>query len=139
MMFEPMTAFSANPHRWLPLKLALVLLTVYLVLHAIAPTVGRAAGTWISDSDSGLVVLDLRPDGTFVQYDQKQEISRGRWRLRQSYLVLRSLEIDDSYRLPVGLEDLQRGRGAMIYPLVHKEGKLCLDSGQDGAYWCNEK
>jgi hypothetical protein len=134
-----MEAKPANPHRMLPLKLAAVLLFVFLLMSAVAPTEGRVTGTWVSDSDSGLVVLDVRRDGTFVQYDQGQQISKGRWRLDKNYQVFRSLELFDSYRLPVGLEDLHRGKGAMVYPLAHKEGKLCLETGQDSVYWCKAK
>jgi len=126
----------ANPHRWLSLKIAIVLLCIFGVNYAATPTDGRVAGTWVSDSDSGMVAVNLRKDGTYIQYDQGQEISRGTWRLDNSLLIFRNLELDGSYRLPVGLDDLQLGKGNMVYSLSHREGKLCLKTGEEPVYWC---
>ena len=129
----------ANPNRWLPLKLAPILLCIVAAWYVTAPNQGKIAGNWISDSDSGLVEVDAKGDGTFVQYENGQEISRGRWKMNTSFLIFNKLELDDSYRLPVWPEDLQRGKGVMIYPLLHKLGKLCIMTGTDPVYWCHVK
>ncbi|MGA2634709.1 MAG: hypothetical protein ABSF16_10770 [Terracidiphilus sp.] len=110
-----------------------------MAFYVAAPRPGRIAGTWVSDSDSGLVEVEALRDGTFVQYENGQEISRGRWKLNTSYQIFGKLELDDSYRLPVWPDDLQRGKGAMAYSLLHRAGKLCLKTGKDPAYWCKVK
>jgi hypothetical protein len=131
-----MEAKRINPHRWLPYKLALVALCVYLILLVIEPTEAKVTGAWVSDSDSGLVTLDLRSDGTFVQTDQGQQISVGRWRLIKRFQFFRSMELSDSFRLPVDAEDLHQGKGAMVYPILYREGRLCLRTREDSVYWC---
>jgi hypothetical protein len=122
----------------LPLKLLLVALAIVSVMLAIAPTKNRVVGIYASDSDAGLVVVEVRSDGTYTQYDQTQAIAAGTWRLESKFLVFRSMVLDGSYHLPVNLDDLQRGRGTMRYSLGHSEGALCMKVGPD-INWCKKK
>lgn len=126
-------------HRLLPVKLAVLLLGIYLVAAVVAPTSGRVVGTWDSPSDSGLIVIAVKGDGTYVEYDQTQEIARGRWRLKNQFYVLKSLVLDDAYALPVALDDLHRGKVQVTYPLYHRAGELCFRLGPDPDYWCKHK
>jgi hypothetical protein len=122
----------------LPLKLSLVLLATVAVMFAVSPTKTRVVGTYASESDAGLVVLEVRNDGTYVQYDQTQPIAGGTWRLEPKLLVFKSLVLDGSYHLPVNLEDLQRGKGTMSYSLGHVAGDLCIKVARD-MNWCKKQ
>jgi hypothetical protein len=122
----------------LPLKLGLVLLATVTVMFALSPTKGRVVGTYASDSDAGLVVLEVRNDGTYIQYDQTQPIAGGSWRLEPKFVFFKSLVLDGSYHLPVNLDDLQRGKGSMSYSLGHRAGELCLKVAPD-MNWCKRR
>ena len=122
----------------LPLKLALVALAIVSVMLAIAPTKNRVVGIYASDSDAGLVVVEVRGDGTYTQYDQTQPIAAGTWRLEPRLLVFRSMVLEGSYHLPVNLDDLQRGRGSMTYSLGHADGALCMKVAPE-MNWCKKK
>lgn len=127
-----------NPHRWLPVKLGLLSGAIFLAAWVVAPTDERAVGSYVSPSDSGLVVVKLRSGGTYVQYDQTQELTVGRWRLERRYVVFKTLVLEDSYRLPVGLEELGRGKGRNVYTMFHRAGELCFHVGPDPEYWCKQ-
>jgi hypothetical protein len=133
------TTPKANPHHWLPAKLAVLLLGIYAVAVAVAPTTGRSVGTYDSPSDSGLIVIDLKGDGTYVEYDQTQVIARGRWWLKNQFYVAKSLVLENAYALPVELDDLHRGKMQLTYPLYHRAGQLCFRMGPDPDYWCKHE
>jgi hypothetical protein len=133
---EPQTA---RPNRMLPVKLAVLFLCLFLVAFFVAPSRGRVVGYYISPSDSGLVVIQVKEDGTYIQYDQTQEISRGRWHLADKFFVFKSLVLEDSYHLTVTEADLKAGKTAYAYPLYHRAGELCLRAGPDPEYWCKHK
>jgi hypothetical protein len=122
----------------LPLKLALVALAIVSVMLAIAPTKNRVVGIYASDSDAGLVVVEVHANGTYTQYDQTQPIAAGTWRLEPKFLLFRSLVLDGSYHLPVNIEDLQRGKGTMTYSLGHSDGALCMKVAPE-MNWCKKK
>ena len=128
-----------HPHRMLPVKLGVLFLGAFLVAFFVAPTKGRVVGYYISPSDSGLVVIQVKEDGTYIQYDQTQEISRGRWRLADKFLVFKSLVLDDSYHLTVTEADLKAGKSEHAYPFYHRAGELCFRVGPDPEYWCKHK
>jgi hypothetical protein len=123
----------------LPVKLAVLFLCLLLVAFLVAPTKGRAVGYYISPSDSGLVVVQLREDGTYIQYDQTQEISQGHWHLANKFFVFKSLVLEDSYHLTATEADLKAGKAANTYPFFHRAGELCLRVGPDPEYWCKHK
>jgi hypothetical protein len=128
-----------HSHRMLPVKLAVLFLCAFLVAFFVAPTRSRVVGYYISPSDSGLVVIQVKEDGTYIQYDQTQEISRGRWRLGVAFFVFKSLVLEDSYHLPVSTDDLKAGKAENWYPLFHRAGELCFRGGPDPEYWCKHK
>jgi hypothetical protein len=139
MMTAIMQAQSAHPNRMLPVKLGVLFLCIFLVAFFVAPTRGRVVGYYISPSDSGLVVIQVKEDGTFIQYDQTQEISRGHWHLANNFLVFKSLVLDDSYHLTVTEADLKAGKSEHTYPFYHRAGELCLRAGPGPEYWCKHK
>jgi len=139
MMTAIMESQSAHPNRMLPVKLAVLFLCLFLAAFFVAPTKGRVVGYYISPSDSGLVVVQLKEDGTYIQYDQTQEISRGRWHLANKFLVFKSLVLEDSYHLTATEADLKAGKAANTYPFFHRAGELCLRAGPDPEYWCKHK
>ena len=139
MMARIMTSPSTHSNRMLPVKLGVLFLAVFLVALAVAPTKGRVVGYYISPSDSELVVIQVKEDGTYIQYDQRQEISRGHWRLENKFFVFKSLVLEGSYHLPVSDEDLKAGKAENWYPLYHRAGELCLRVGPDPEYWCKHK
>lgn len=134
-----MTPQNQHSNRMLPVKLGVLLLALFLVALVVAPTKGRVVGYYISPSDSGLVVMRVNEDGTYIQYDQRQEISRGRWRLENKFLVFKSLVFEGSYHLPVTDEDLKGGKRENWYSLYHRAGELCMRVGPDPEYWCKHK
>ena len=140
---EESDAIPAPPRErsdpFLLLKIGGLLLVGFLVAFFVAPTNSRAVGFYISPSDSGLIVMDVRADGTYTQYDQRQEISRGHWRLENSFLIFKSMVFEDSYRLPVSVDDLKAGKHEYWYPLYHRAGELCFRVGPDPEYWCKHK
>ena len=138
MMESSMSLSQSEILDSLPLKLSLVMLATAAVMFAVSPTKGRVVGTYASESDAGLVVLEVRNDGTYIQYDQTQPIAGGTWRLEPKLLVFKSLVLDGSYRLPVNLDDLQRGRGSMSYSMGHVAGDLCIKVAPD-MNWCKKK
>lgn len=121
------------------LVLALVAACALGALCVYVPSERNVVGTYTSDSDSGAVVIDVKADGSFVQFDGGREISSGKWRLSSDYRIFKSLDLIGSYRLPGTEQDLRFGRGAMSYPLIHRSGKLCLDLNQEFVYWCKAK
>ncbi len=139
MIAEIMTTPNENSKWMLPVKLGVLFLVVFLVGLVVAPTKGRVVGYYISPSDSGLVVMQVKDDGTYIQWDQKQEISRGRWRLENEFLVFKSLVFEGSYHLPVSDEDLKAGKRENWYSLYHRAGELCMRVGPDPEYWCKHK
>jgi hypothetical protein len=116
----------------------MILISV-LFLQGCIPTEKGVVGTYSSTADSGAVVVEIRPDGTYIQSNGGRQISSGKWRLEVADHVFKSLELDNSYRLPAEEKDLHFGRGAMSYQLIHKGGKLCLAVDQDLVYWCKDK
>jgi len=138
MMKPPMSVDTNKIMGSLPLKLALVVLASASIMFALSPTKGRVVGTYSSDSDAGLVVLELRNDGTYIQYDQTQPIAGGAWRLEPKFVFFKSLVLDGSYRLPVNLDDLQRGKGTMSYSMGHVAGALCMKVARD-VNWCKKQ
>ena len=134
-----MESQSEHSNRMLPVKLAVLFLGLFLVAFFVAPTKGRVVGYYISPSDSGLVVVQVKEDGTYIQYDQTQEITRGRWRLADKFLVFKSLVLEDSYHLPVSADDLKAGKAENWYSFYHRAGELCLRVGPDPEYWCKHK
>jgi hypothetical protein len=139
MMTAIMQSQGDHSNRMLPVKLAVLFLCLFLVAFFVAPTKGRVVGYYISPSDSGLVVVQVKEDGTYIQFDQTQEISRGHWRLANKYLVFKSLVLEDSYHLTVTDADLKAGKAANAYPFFHRAGELCLRVGPDPEYWCKHK
>lgn len=138
-MTRNMAMPSERSNRLLPVKLAVLFLAMFLVALLIAPSKGRVVGYYISPSDSGLVVMQVKDDGTYIEYDQRQEISRGRWRLENSFFVFKSLVFEGSYHLPVTEEDLKAGKRENWYSLYHRAGELCMRVGPDPEYWCKHK
>ena len=134
-----MPSLRAHSHWMLPLKLGALFLAVFLVACFVAPTNGRVVGYYISPSDSGLVIIQVKDDGTYIQYDQTQEISRGHWRLEDRFFVFKSLVLEDSYHLPVSADDLKAGKKENWYSFYHRAGELCLRAGPDPEYWCKHK
>jgi hypothetical protein len=139
MMARIMTTPSEHANRMLPVKIGVLFLVVFLVALAVAPTRERVVGYYSSASDSGLVVMQVEDDGTYIQYDQRQEISRGRWRLENKFFVFKSLVFEGSYHLPVTDEDLKAGKRENWYSLYHRAGELCMRVGPDPEYWCKHK
>jgi len=134
-----MQSQSEHSNRMLPVKLAVLFLGLFLVAFFVAPTKGRVVGYYISPSDSGLVVVQVKEDGTYIQYDQTQEISHGHWHLANKFLVFKSLVLEDSYHLTVSADDLKAGKAENAYPFFHRAGELCLRVGPDPEYWCKHK
>jgi hypothetical protein len=130
---------SAPSNRMLPVKLGVLFLGAFLVAFFVAPTKGRVVGYYISPSDSGLVVIQVKKDGTYIQYDQTQEISRGRWRLENKLIVFKSLVLEGSYHLPVSEDALKAGKAENWYSMYHRAGELCFRVGPDPEYWCKHK
>ena len=139
MIAETMASQKEHSNRLLPVKLGVLFLSVFLVGLAVAPTKGRVVGYYISPSDSGLVVMQVNEDGSYIQYDQRQVITRGHWRLENKFFVFKSLVFENSYHLPVSDEDLKGGKRENWYSLYTRAGELCMRVGPDPEYWCKHK
>ena len=107
-------------------KLAVVAAAAALItFYGCRPVFDSAIiGTFESNRDSDGGTIEVRPDGTYMQWDGSKLLASGKWQLVREHHIEITLDLFNAYALPLTPENLALGKGITGYSVVPRHATV---------------